>query len=86
VRAASLLSGRDAAWCRGYLSGLLIGAEVGGHLDRLAGQDVVPVLGSSKLTPIYLQALGLAGMAGEAVDGAAATIAGLKAAYLRERT
>lgn len=86
VRAASLLSGRDAAWCRGYLSGLLIGAEVGGHLDRLAGQSVVPVLGSSKLTPIYLQALGLAGIAGEAVDGAAATIAGLKAAYLRERT
>lgn len=86
VRAASLLSGRNAAWCRGYLSGLLIGAEVGGHLDWLAGQADVPVLGSPKLTPIYLQALALAGIAGEAVDGARATIAGLKAAYSRERT
>jgi len=85
VRAASLLSGRDAAWCRGYLSGLLIGAEVGGHLEWLAGQDVVPVLGSPKLTPIYVQALALAGITGEVVDAAEATIAGLKAAYSRER-
>lgn len=86
VRAASLLSGRDAAWCRGYLSGLLVGAEVGGHLDWIAAQNVVPVLGSPHLTPIYLQALALAGIAGEAVDGAGATIAGLKAAYSPERT
>ena len=33
VRAGSLLSGRTPAWCAGYLSGLLIGAEIGGQRD-----------------------------------------------------
>lgn len=82
IRAASLLSGRDAAWCRGYLSGLLVGAEVGGHLDELQGQEIVPVLGSARLAPIYLQALAMAGCRGEVIDISEATIAGLKAAYL----
>src|SRR5215470_14089792 len=35
VRAASLLSGRSPDWCAGYLSGLLIGAEIGAHRDWL---------------------------------------------------
>jgi 2-dehydro-3-deoxygalactonokinase len=86
VRAASLLSARDAEWCRGYLSGLLIGAEVGGNADWLAGQDVVPLLGSPRLVPIYLEALRLLGKEGQAVDAAQATIEGLKASYSRERT
>lgn len=86
VRAASLLSGRDAAWCRGYLSGLLVGAEVGGHLDELQGQEIVPVLGSARLAPIYLQALSMSGYRGEAIDISEATIAGLKAAYLGNNT
>lgn len=86
VRAASLLSGRDAAWCRGYLSGLLVGAEVGGHLDEMHGQKVVPVLGSARLAPIYLQALAMAGYRAEAIDISEATIAGLKAAYLGNNT
>src|SRR5690606_11040147 len=31
TRAASLLSGRGPDWCSGYLSGLLVGAEIGGR-------------------------------------------------------
>src|SRR5690606_7535188 len=35
ARAAALLSARGPDWCSGYLSGLLVGAEIGGRRDWL---------------------------------------------------
>jgi 2-dehydro-3-deoxygalactonokinase len=86
TRAASLLAGRSAAWCAGYLSGLLIGTEVGGHRDWVAGQSSVPLLGSARLSSIYAKALGRLGIESQLIDATQATIAGLKAARSQERS
>jgi 2-dehydro-3-deoxygalactonokinase len=83
TRAASLLSGRGADWCSGYLSGLLVGAEVGGHRDWL-GEAVVPLIGSARLCRLYGAALERTGVRSEAVDATDATLAGLKAARSQE--
>ena len=79
TRAAALLAGRGADWCSGYLSGLLVGAEIGGHRDWL-GTVPVPLIGSARFGRLYGAGLALLGLAGEPVDAAAATIAGLIAA------
>ena len=79
TRAAGLLAGKGADWCSGYLSGLLIGAEIAGHRDWLDG-SVVPLIGSARLTAVYGTALRRLGIESLAIDAADATIAGLKGA------
>jgi 2-dehydro-3-deoxygalactonokinase len=79
VRAGSLLSGRQPEWCTGYLSGLLIGTEIGSRRD-LIGTQTVPLIGSPALCALYAQVLGMIGAQGEAVDGTEVVLAGLKAA------
>lgn len=79
VRAAALLADRSPNWCKGYLSGLLIGAEVAGHKDWIGTQSV-PLIGSDKLCAIYAQALKMIGASGFAIDTTKATLAGLTAA------
>jgi 2-dehydro-3-deoxygalactonokinase len=79
TRAAALLSDKGPDWCSGYLSGLLIGAEIGGHRDWLSGGPV-PLIGSARFGRLYGAALGRMGVASVAVDAAEATIAGLKEA------
>jgi 2-dehydro-3-deoxygalactonokinase len=83
TRAASLLSARGPDWCSGYLSGLLVGAEVGGHLDWLGGGPA-PLIGPARLTLLYAKALEMAGAAGEPVDATEATLAGLAEARRQE--
>ena len=83
TRAASLLSGRGADWCSGYLSGLLVGAEIGGHRDWLGG-SVVPLVGSARLCRLYAAAIDKAGGQTETIDATEATLAGLKAAREQE--
>ena len=83
LRAASLLGGRGADWCSGYLSGLLVGAEIGGHRDWI-GDAVVPLIGSARLCRLYGAALANIGIRSEAIDAADATLAGLKAARSQE--
>jgi 2-dehydro-3-deoxygalactonokinase len=80
TRAAALLSGKGADWCSGYLSGLLVGAEVAGHKSWLAGQ-AVPLIGSARLCRLYGAALKRAGIESEAIDATDATLAGLVAAH-----
>lgn len=80
TRAAGLLSGKSADWCAGYLSGLLVGAEIGGHRDWLGGEEEVPLIGSARLCRLYGAALKKIGIQSFAIDTADATIAGLKAA------
>ena len=76
TRAAALLSGKGADWCSGYLSGLLVGVEIGGHRDWL-GSTPVPLIGSARFGRLYGAALKLIGVTGEPIDAADATIAGL---------
>ena len=79
VRAASLLSGRGPDWCAGYLSGLLIGAEIGGHRDWI-GDAEIPLVGGTALCGLYARGLALIGATSRVIDATEATLAGLKAA------
>lgn len=79
VRAASLLSGRQPDWCAGYLSGLLIGTEIGSN-RHLIGAQVVPLIGSPALCALYAQVLDMIGAQGEPRDATEIVLAGLKAA------
>lgn len=77
ARAARLIDGRSKDWARGYLSGLLIGAEVaqfGG-----AAQDVT-LIGDPALAALYAAALAHHGGSSHILDGEAAVIAGLSRA------
>ncbi|UJW86291.1 2-dehydro-3-deoxygalactonokinase [Devosia sp. SL43] len=79
VRAGSLLSGRQPDWCAGYLSGLLIGTEIGSN-RHLIGDQAVPLIGSPALCALYAQVLGMIGAAGAPQDATQIVLAGLKAA------
>jgi 2-dehydro-3-deoxygalactonokinase len=79
VRASALLSGRSPAWCAGFLSGLLIGAEIGGQRDWI-GTAEIPLIGSVGLCSLYQGALEKLGAKSRIVDATDATLAGLKAA------
>ena len=79
VRAGSLLSGRQPDWCAGFLSGLLIGTEVGSN-RHLIGTAPVPLIGSPALCALYGQVLAMAGASGATKDATEIVLAGLKAA------
>ncbi|WP_375450949.1 2-dehydro-3-deoxygalactonokinase [uncultured Devosia sp.] len=79
VRAGSLLSGRQPDWCAGYLSGLLIGSEIGANRVWI-GDAEVPLIGSAALCGLYGQALDRIGVRSRLVDATEAVLAGLKAA------
>lgn len=79
TRAAALLSGRSSGWCAGYLSGLLVGAEIGGLRDW-AGSAEIPLIGGAGLCALYARAFARIGHATCIVDATAATLAGLIAA------
>ncbi|HEY8576272.1 MAG TPA: 2-dehydro-3-deoxygalactonokinase [Devosia sp.] len=79
VRAGSLLSGRQPDWCAGYLSGLLIGTEVGSN-RHLMGNEPIPLIGSPALCALYADVLAMAGASGAPQDATQIVLAGLKAA------
>lgn len=80
VRAGSLLSGRGSSWSSGFLSGLLIGSEVGGQRDWLHGAPEIPLIGGVKLCNLYSKVLHQVGARSLVVDATDATLAGLRAA------
>jgi 2-dehydro-3-deoxygalactonokinase len=80
VRAGSLLSGRPPDWCAGFLSGLLIGAEIGGQRDWIGDGGDASLIGSPPLCDLYAQALALLGVTTRIIDATEATLAGLKLA------
>ena len=79
VRAGSLLSGRQPDWCAGYLSGLLIGTEIGSN-RHLIGDEAVPLIGSPALCALYADVLEMTGAKGQPMDATEIVLAGLKAA------
>ena len=80
VRAGSLLSGRSAPWCAGFLSGLLIGAEIGGQRDWIPDGGEIPLVGGVALCALYARGFARLGASTRIVDATDATLAGLKAA------
>lgn len=80
ARAASLLSGNSPGWCAGYLSGLLIGAEIGGQRHWI-GTGEVPLVGGGALCSLYAQGFAMIGASTRIVDAAEAVLAGLRAAH-----
>lgn len=82
VRAGSLLSGRNASWSSGFLSGMLIGSEIGGQRAWLDGAPEIPLIGGVKLCALYSKVLRQVGARSLVVDATDATLAGLKAARL----
>ncbi|MGV3650754.1 MAG: 2-dehydro-3-deoxygalactonokinase, partial [Devosia sp.] len=79
VRTGALLSGRTPSWCRGFLSGLLIGTEIAGFRDW-GGDEEVPLIGSAGLCALYSKGLAAIGRKSRIVDATECTLAGLKAA------
>lgn len=57
TRAAQLLEGRTRGWARGYLSGLLIAAEVRTLLSTGFGARELTLIGDPQLTALYGRAL-----------------------------
>jgi 2-dehydro-3-deoxygalactonokinase len=82
VRAGSLLSGRTADWSAGFLSGLLIGSEIGALRDWI-GETEIAIVGDAALAERYGRGVRLVGGQAQIVDGVEATLAGLKAARLQ---
>lgn len=79
VRAASLLSARPADWCAGFLSGLLIGSEIGAQRDWI-GAGEIAIVGDGSLATLYREGVSAIGGKARIVDGTEATLAGLKTA------
>ena len=79
VRAGALLSARTPDWCAGYLSGLLIGAEIGAQSEWIARSDLA-IVGRAGLVELYAEAVAKVGKQARIVDGHAASLAGLLAA------
>ena len=79
VRAGSLLSGRSPAWCAGFLSGLLIGTEIGGQRASI-GESEIPLIGSAGLCALYARGFASISVKTRIIDATDATLAGLKAA------
>ena len=63
----------------GYLSGLLIGADVAAARDWFGPIEAVTVIGAGALSDLYVQALAKIDVAASIVDGDAAVLAGLSA-------
>ncbi len=80
IRAEMLIGEQSGAEARARLSGLLIGQELVAtrpFWDR----GNVTLIGASKLCELYLHAFDQLGIAGQALDSEAMTVAGLVSAY-----
>jgi 2-dehydro-3-deoxygalactonokinase len=77
ARAAQLRVGRSSTWATGFLSGLLVGAEI---VDMKSVRDIpdeVVIIGAPALSARYEQALVHFGARGRRMDGDACVLAGL---------
>lgn len=75
ARAAQLRDGRSAGWAAGFLSGLLIGAEV---RSAIGDATKVVLIGAPELVQHYVAALRIHAITPSILDGDACAIAGLK--------
>jgi 2-dehydro-3-deoxygalactonokinase len=86
TRTAQLLEGRSAGWARAFLSGLLIGAEVGSMVDiGVLASEPLTLIGDPELTAFYLRALAAQHISAQALDGERCVLAGLRVLADAER-
>ncbi|MBO9543761.1 2-dehydro-3-deoxygalactonokinase [Caulobacter sp.] len=79
TRSRQLLDGMSPADAMGYLSGLLVAADVAAARDWFGPMDAVTVIGAGALSDLYVQALAKVGTSAAVVEGDAAVLAGLAA-------
>jgi 2-dehydro-3-deoxygalactonokinase len=79
TRSRQLLDGLSPADAMGYLSGLLIAADVAAARDWFGPMSAVTVIGAGALSDLYVQALARIGVGATVVEGDAAVLAGLSA-------
>jgi 2-dehydro-3-deoxygalactonokinase len=82
IRAHGLLRGPDPDAASARLSGLLLGAELGGARPWWLGREVA-IIGSARTSAVYAAALRQQGVAPQITDGSAMTRAGLAAFHHR---
>lgn len=80
IRAGGLLAGATASDASARLSGLLIGAEVAAMRHLVPSGSMVHIVGSESLAALYTQALAIAGLSADPLDGSALVRSGLFAA------
>jgi 2-dehydro-3-deoxygalactonokinase len=74
ARTAQLVGGKSAGWARGFVSGLLIGSEIG----AMGAAGRVTLIGEKQLAARYLGALAQRGVEARLADGEECAIAGLR--------
>ena len=77
ARAMQLRKGHSGAWASGFVSGLLIGGEIGEVAARRALPATVPLIGAAMLARRYALALARYGVTTQILDVEAVTLAGL---------
>jgi 2-dehydro-3-deoxygalactonokinase len=81
VRSRQLIDGWGPAFAMDFLSGLLIGADVGGAMAEFGGAGEVVLVGDPALAGRYGQALARRGVAARTLSGEDCALAGLAAIF-----
>jgi 2-dehydro-3-deoxygalactonokinase len=79
TRARQLLEDMSSTDAMGFLSGLLIGADVAAARDWFGPMTAVTVIGAGALSDLYVHALAKTGVEAMTIGGDAAVLAGLSA-------
>jgi 2-dehydro-3-deoxygalactonokinase len=85
VRTRQLIDNMPAADALGFLSGLLIGAEVAGALQSFPGFGEVSLIGDPALSALYAEALKTHKVDSSALDGGDCAFAGLRSIFTEPR-
>ena len=81
TRTRQLIDGMPPGDAVGFLSGLLIGADVDGALARFGARERVHLIGDPALSALYAEALKDIGSASVTLDGTDCAFAGLRAIF-----
>lgn len=83
TRTAQLLQQRSRAWASGFLSGLLIGAEIASFSALRPSMRRIVVIGDAQLAARYRRTFAERGVEARILDGDACAIAGLRDLHAR---
>lgn len=77
ARSSQLISGKSADWSKGYISGIIIAAEINENLELARQYEKITLIGAKKLCENYSIALKKIGIKYEILDGDECVIQGL---------
>jgi 2-dehydro-3-deoxygalactonokinase len=83
TRSRQLIDGRSGEWALGYLSGLMIGADVRGALRLFDAPNEVVLIGDGALNERFAHALRREGVAASSLDGEHCALTGLRTLWQR---